>query len=117
MTLNRMRLLTISALILSLASCAKQPEKWVSSTIDGRPTSSFALVTRGSEIVGGHDGCNGWAVSDQPGLITMDAQECPPDPMRDAFWALARGSGTTRHREGDRLVARAAGHIGIFVRR
>jgi hypothetical protein len=117
MTSKRMRLLVLGTLTLSLGSCTQQPERWISSTIDDRPTSSFRLVTRGGEVVGGHDGCNGWAVSDQPGLITMDAQECPPDPMRDAYWSLARSNGTTRHREGDKLVARAGGHIGVFVRR
>jgi hypothetical protein len=112
-----MRLPKLSLLVLLLMSCTQQAERWVSSTIDGRSTSSFTLVTRGGKIVGGHDGCNGWAISDQPGMITMDAQECPPDPTRDAYWMLARASGTVRHQDGTKLLARAGDHVGVFVRR
>ncbi len=99
---------------LLLASCGAAQEKWASATIDGAPRPDFTLVTRGGEIVGGHDGCNGWGRSDQPGLITIDLQECPPDPVRDAYWKLATGEGATFSRDGSRLVARNAGHVGVF---
>jgi hypothetical protein len=113
--LRQMRLPILLA--LTLTACAQQPVNWVSATIDGRSTNSFALVTRGGEIIGGHDGCNAWGLSDQPGLITMDAQECPPDTMRDVYWRLARAKEATRNREGHMLVVRAGQHAGIFVRR
>lgn len=100
-----------------LASCAAQPqERWVSATIDGQRRSDFVLVTSGSEIVGGHDSCNGWGLSDQPGLITIDLEECPQDPVRDAYWAIARGVGATRSQQGNRLVARNAEHVGVFFK-
>ena len=102
--------------LLLLASCDAPQEKWVSATIDGRPRSDFTLVTRGGEIVGGHDGCNGLGRSDQPGLITIDLQECPPDPVRDAYWKVALGEGATLARQGTRLVARQAGHVGVFAK-
>lgn len=84
--------------------------------IDGQHKSDFQLVTRGGNIVGGHDSCNGWGRSDQEGLITIDLEECPHDPLRDAYWILATGQGAVITRQPDRLVIRNDGHIGTFVK-
>jgi hypothetical protein len=111
---GRMRPVFLSLLLL--AACDPPQAKWVSATIDGRPRSDFTLVTRGEEVVGGHDGCNGWGRSDQPGMITIDLQECPPDPVRDAYWRVATGKGATLSRQGTRLVARNTGHVGVFAK-
>lgn len=98
-----------------LAGCGQaQPQRWEAVTIDGRPASGFVLVTHGDDVVGGHDGCNGWGLADQPGMIVSDAQECPPDPVRDAYWALATGRDASRTRAEDQLIVRAPGHSAIF---
>jgi hypothetical protein len=100
-----------------LAACGQgKSERWEAVTIDGRPASGLVLVMRGKAVVGGHDGCNGWGVSDQPGMIVTDAQECPPDPMRDAYWALATGPSATHTRARDQLVARTPNHSAVFRR-
>ncbi len=74
------------------------------------------MLTRGAKVVGGHDGCNGWGPSEQPALIIMDAQECPPDAHREAYWALARGHGATYLLGKTRLTARHGKHVGVFVK-
>lgn len=100
-----------------LAACGHpQSQRWEAVTIDGQPASGFVLVTRGDDVVGGHDGCNGWGLADQPGMIVSDAQECPPDPRRDAYWALATGGNASHSRAKDRLIARTPGHSAIFKR-
>jgi hypothetical protein len=72
------------------------------------------LVMRNGEVIGGHDGCNGWGLSDQPGLIVSDAQECPPDQMRNVYWLIATGPRTSLTKVGDQLLVRAPGHVGTF---
>lgn len=100
-----------------LAACGhERTERWEAVTIDGRSASGFVLVTRAEIVIGGHDGCNGWGLSNQPGMIVSDAQECPPDPMRDAYWSLATGRGASHTRTGNRLVARAPSHSAVFRR-
>jgi phage terminase large subunit-like protein len=74
------------------------------------------LVTRRDKVIGGHDRCNGWGLADQPGMIVSDAQECPRDPMRDAYWLLATGREASRTRAGSQLIARTPGHAAIFRR-
>lgn len=102
---------------LALLSCtSEKQEKWQSVTIDGKKARDFVLVTRGGEITGGHDACNGWGLSDHPDLIVMEAQECPPDPLRDVYWNLARGAGATYTREGPTLTVRRGKHVAIFQR-
>ena len=106
-----------TALSVLLVSCtAQKTERWESSTIDGRRARGFTLAIRGDEVIGGHDGCNGWGISENPDLIVMEAQECPPDPARDAYWILARGKETSYSPQGDKLVARGGPHIGLFIR-
>lgn len=100
-----------------LASCSlSQQEEWVSVTIDGRPASGFVLAMKDGKVIGGHDSCNGWGLSDQPGLIVSTAQECPSDQRIDAYWALARGETATYDVRETRLVARQGRHVGVFRR-
>lgn len=107
----------IAALSVLLVSCtAQETERWESSTIDGRPASGFVLAMRGGEVVGGHDGCNGWGISEHPDLIVMETEECPPDSTRDVYWVLARGNETAYSRQGSKLIARGGQHTGVFVR-
>lgn len=97
-----------------LAACGQAHERWEAVTIDGQPASGFVLVTRDDDVVGGHDGCNGWGLADQPGMIVSDAHECPPDPMRDAYWAIATRRNDSHLRAGDQLIARTPSHSAVF---
>ena len=100
---------------LMLASCSRsQQEKWTSVTIDARRASGFVLVMQDGEVIGGHDTCNGWGLSDQPGLLVTTAQECPSDENTQAYWALARGEGATYNQQGNKLIAKQGQHIGVF---
>ena len=108
---------TMIGLSLLLGSCGLPPnERWEAVTIDGQPAPEFVLVTRARKVIGGHDGCNGWGLADQPGMIVSDAQECPPDPMRDVYWLLARGGHRIRTASGNELVIRSNGHCALFRR-
>jgi hypothetical protein len=104
-----------AALCCFLAACGhERTQRWEAVTIDGQPASGFVLVTRNEVVIGGHDGCNGWGLADQPGMIVSDAQECAPDPMRDAYRAVAIGREASHTRAGDQLIARAPGHSAVF---
>ena len=72
------------------------------------------LVMKGGEIIGGHDTCNGWGLSEHPDLLVMTAQECPLDDNTKAYWALARGEGATYAQRGTKLIAKRGAHIGVF---
>jgi len=111
-----MRILSVPFCLL-LASCLlSQQEEWTSVTIDARSASGFTLVIKDGKVIGGHDTCNGWGLSDQPGLIVMTAQECPSDKNNDAYWALVRGEGATYDPQGAKLIAKQGRHIGVFRR-
>lgn len=104
-----------AAICLMLLSCSpNEQEKWASVTIDGRRASGFVLVMKDGEVIGGHDTCNEWGLSDQPGLIVVTAQECPPDDITEAYWALARGERATHTQHGTKLIAKRGEHIGVF---
>ena len=66
------------------------------------------------KVIGGHDTCNEWGLSDHPGLIVMTAQECPSDDIIKAYWGLARGKKAIYTQHGNKLIAKAGGHIGVF---
>jgi hypothetical protein len=107
----------VSAMSLLLAACtAQEPERWQAVAIDGRPAAGLRLIIRDGKVIGGNDGCNGWSLSDQPGMIVSDAQECPPSATRDAYWTLARGVGATYSRAGGKLVVHTGKHSGVFSR-
>jgi hypothetical protein len=107
----------IAALSMLLGSCgADETERWESVTIDGRSASGFVLVIRAGDVIGGHDQCNGWGLADQPGMIISDAQECPPDPLRDVYWALATGGDASHTRAGNQLIVRTPSHSAVFTR-
>lgn len=91
---------------------------WIAVSIDGHRTNEkrFTLFIDGGEPNSGYDGCNGWGRSEQPGMIVTELEECPPDPLRTAYWALATDQEATLIERGDRLTIRSRGHVGTFVR-
>jgi hypothetical protein len=103
------------AMCFMLLSCSPyEQEEWGSVTLNGRRASGFVLILNEGEVIGGHDTCNGWGLSDQPDLIVMDAQECPSDDNTEAYWALARGEGATFTQHGTKLIIKRGEHTGVF---
>jgi hypothetical protein len=106
--------LVLFALMVPISCSTPKQENWVSITIDGKAAPGFTLLMEDGRVTGGYDGCNGWGLSFQRGLVVSDSQECPEDPVRTAYWSLARSNGVSYVREGDKLTIRSAKHFGVF---
>ena len=106
--------------VLALAGCAGKPgvnHQWAAELIDGREVSGdYYILVADERITSGKDGCNGWSFTGEPLRIVTDLQECPPDPNRDAYWAVVRAASDLPAPSGDRVVLKRGGHTVTFRR-
>jgi heat shock protein HslJ len=97
---------------------------WAAVSIDGRPVSwrQWRLSVTGGKVSGGRDGCNDWGFSEPEveggeRMINMTLVECPDDPVREAYWTLARARSMSPRLSGDGSLRLAAGgHEAVFRR-
>lgn len=102
-----------------LAACAGKPnvnDQWAAELIDGRKASGdYYILVASERITAGKDGCNGWGYNED-GSVSSSLMGCPPDPDRDAYWAVVRTTGDLPAPSGDRLVLAGGGHTIRFRR-
>ena len=108
-------------LLLLLAACQRPTDgRWRAETIDGVAVGErdYWIRVEGRKAVAGKDGCNGWARSlRDPNSVESDCMGCPPDPLRDAYWAVVHPAAPEPRLDGEgRLVARSKGHVAVFRR-
>lgn len=100
----------------------KEDGNWAASSIDGRavPQFEFRVAVLDRKVVGGRDGCNDWAYTNEPGsggerMIDTTLQFCP-DNERGRIMRVLAAASNIKLLAKDKLQISAPGHQAVFRR-